>query len=290
MTGGYPSSVKGRFGLYTRVAQPSCEVFVTRAPPPQPQCGPTSSCVKDPINPASGAVYDTITDIPSAGGFVSFKRYYNSSDVSPTYPTYLNPGWRHSFSRSIHPRYASSDYLPYTQNADSSSLYTDEATACTSGFAEIKAGASTWANASANYANGVCTLTVGGTQIGRLTIHYTAPPTPDPSTLTLVGFDALRDDGQLVSFNLQSGALVAPPGITLQMQQTASGYTLTDPSDTVETYDSTGKLLSVTSRAGVVQTMNYDTSARLITVTDNFGHQLTLTYSSQGLLSSVTRQ
>jgi YD repeat-containing protein len=274
------------FGLHSRLA-PSCQVFVTRKTPPQPQCGPTPNCVKDPINPASGAVYDTIVDLPSPANSLSFKRYYNSSDVSPTY---LNPGWRHSFSRSIQPRYASLDYLPYTPNADNSSLYTDEATACTSGFAEIKAGVSTWANASASYANGVCALSVGSTQIGTLTIHYTIWPSPNPSALILVGFDALRDDGQLVSFNLQNSALVAPPGIPLQMQQTASGYTLTDPSDTVETYDSTGKLMSVTSRTGVVQTMNYDTSARLSTVTDNFGHQLTLSYDRQGRLSSVTRQ
>ena len=141
-----------------------------------------------------------------------------------------------------------------------------------------------------SYANGVCALSVGGTQIGTLTIHYTIWPMPNPSALTLVGFDALRADGQLVSFNLQSGAVVPPPGIALQMQQTASGYTLTDPSDTVEAYDSTGKLLTVTSRAGVVQTMNYDTSARLSTVTDNFGHRLTLSYDTQGRLSSVTKQ
>jgi YD repeat-containing protein len=284
-----PNPLPSKTGLLARIA-PSCQVFVTRALPPQPQCGPTCTGVSEPINPASGAVYDTIVDLPSPANSLSFKRYYNSSDVSLTYPTFLNPGWRHSFSRSIQPRYASLDYLPYAQNADNSSLYTDEATACTSGFAEIKAGVSTWANASASYANGVCALSVGGTQIGTLTIHYAAWPAHIPSALILVGFDALRDDGQLVSFNLHNGALVAPPDIPLQMQQTASGYTLTDPSDTVETYDSTGKLLSVTSRTGVVQTINYDTSARLSTVTDNFGHQLTLSYDSQGRLSSVTRQ
>jgi YD repeat-containing protein len=277
------------FGLHARLA-PSCQVFVTPAPPPQPQCGPTCTGVSEPINPASGAVYDTIVELPSSANSLSFKRYYNSSDISLRYPTYLNPGWRHSFSRTIQPRYASSDYLPYTANAGSSSLYTDEATACTSGFAEIEAGVSTWANASASYANGVCALSVGSTQIGTLTIHYTIWPSPNPSALILVGFDALRDDGQLVSFNLRNGALVAPPGITLQMQQTSSGFTLTDPSDTVEAYDSTGRLLTVTSRAGVVQTMNYDTSARLSTVTDNFGHKLTLSYDSQGRLSSVTQQ
>jgi YD repeat-containing protein len=259
-----------------------------RAPPRQPQCGPTCSGVGHPINPASGAVYDTNVDIPPSGGSLSFRRFYNSADVSVTD---LNPGWRHSYSRTIQPRYdAGSDYLPYAENPDNSSLYTDEATACTSGFAEIQPGASNWTNATVSYANGVCALSVGGTQIGTLTIHYTIWPMPNPSALTLVGFDALRADGQLVSFNLQSGAVIPPPGITLQMQQTSSGFTLTDPSDTVEAYDSTGKLLTVTSRAGVVQTMNYDTSARLSTVTDNFGHRLTLSYDTQGRLSSVTKQ
>lgn len=284
-----PNPLPSKTGLFARIA-PSCQVFVTPAPPPQAHCGPASGCISDPINPASGAVYDTIVDFPATAGSLSFKRYYNSSDVSLRYPTYLDPGWRHSFSRSIQPRYASSDYLPYTPNAGSSSLYTDEATACTSGFAEIQASVSTWANANASYANGVCTLSVGATQIGTLTIHYSSWPSPNPSALTLVGFDALRDDGQLVSFNLQNGALVTPPGIPLRMQQTSSGFTLTDPSDTVETYDSTGKLLAVTSRAGVVQTMSYDSSGRLSTVTDSFGHRLSLSYYSQGQLSSVTRR
>ena len=60
--------------------------------------------------------------------------------------------------------------------------------------------------------------------------------------------------------------------------------------DNVETYDTTGKLLSITSRAGVVQTMSYDGSGRLSSVTDNFGHQLIFSYDASGKLSSVTRQ
>jgi len=97
-----------------------------------------------------------------------------------------------------------------------------------------------------------------------------------------------RDDGQLISFTLQGGSIVAPPSIGLKLQQTSSGYTLTDQNDNAETYDANGKLLSLTNRAGVVQTMNYDGSGRLGTVTDSFGHRLSLSYDSQGRVSSVT--
>jgi YD repeat-containing protein len=144
-------------------------------------------------------------------------------------------------------------------------------------------------SATATYANGVCALTVGGTRIGTLPLYYASPQLPAPGG-TLLGFDATRDDGQLITFTLQGSSIIAPPTIGLKLQQTPSGYTLIDDNDNVEIYDTTGRLLSLTSRAGVVQTMGYDTSARLSTVTDNFGHQLTLNYNSQGLLSSVTRQ
>ena len=160
---------------------------------------------------------------------------------------------------------------------------------CSSGFAEIKARSRTWANASASYANGVCSLNTGNTRIGTLTLLYTSIPTPNPSILTLVGYDATRDDGQIVSFTLPSGSIAAPPTIDLKLQQTSSGYTLTDRNDNVETYDVNGRLLSVTTRAHVVQTMSYDASNRLSAVTDSFGHGLILTYDGGNRLSTVNR-
>jgi YD repeat-containing protein len=273
-------------GLYTRQNPDGCKVYVSARALGRALCGPTCTGVGHPINPASGAVYDTIVDVPSASGSPTFQHFYNSTDSgSPD----LRAGWRHSFSRTIQPKYAGTDYRLYAQDQDNSSLYTDEATACISGFAEIKARSSTWANATASYANGVCNLNTGSTRIGTLTLLYTSTPTPDPSTLTLVGYDATRDDGQLISFTLQGGSIAAPPTIGLKLQQTSSGYTLTDESDNIETYDANGKLLSVNSRVGVTQTMSYDSSGRLGTVTDSFGHRLSLSYDGQGRLSSVTR-
>jgi YD repeat-containing protein len=124
-----------------------------------------------------------------------------------------------------------------------------------------------------------------------LPIFYNSPPTPAPGTSVINGYDAIRDDGQLIRFIVDgSGAIINPPGSNLTLQKTASGFTVTDGSDNVEQYDTNGKLLSVTSRTGVVQTMSYDGSGRLSGIGDSFGHQLILNYDGQDHLSSVTRQ
>src|SRR5258708_32419480 len=174
------------------------------------------------------------TDIEGRAGGLAFKRYYNSSNSNSGGD--LGNGWRHSYGRSISPRYAGTSYPGvYVVSPVNSSLYNDEATACTSGFAQIKSQVSSWPSATASYANGVCSLSAGGTSIGTLPVLYTSPPTPNPATMTLVGFDATRDDGQLVSFLLIGSSLVAPPSTSLRLAQTGGGFTLTDDNDCVET-------------------------------------------------------
>jgi YD repeat-containing protein len=243
--------------------------------------------VGHPINPASGAVYDILVDAGAASHTIDFKRFYDSTSAGGAD---LSAGWRHSYTRGLTPIYSSSSYQPYVPSVYNSSQYSDEATACTSGFAEIKARVSSWATANASYVNGLCAISLGTSTIARLPILYGSPPTPAPGTTSLIGIDALRDDGQLISFTVNGSAIVAPPSIGMTLQQTANGYTLTDQDDRVEQYDSKGRLLSITTRAGIVQTMGYDTSNRLSTVTDSFGHSLSLTYDGQNRLSSVTRQ
>jgi YD repeat-containing protein len=266
----------------------SCGVFATVGPPIAAQAGPCCNRVPDPINPASGAVYDRLVDFSGAEDSIHFERFYNSTDSRGSD---VSGGWRHSYSRSISPKFLNLSYQTYVVSADNSSLYSDETTACESGFRDIQSRVSTWANARASYSasDGVCTLLVGSTPIGTLTLVYTAPSPPAPG-MKVIGFDALRDDGQLISFTSKGSSIVAPPSIGMTLQQTASGYTLTDQNDHIEQYDSNGRLLSITTRAGVVQTIGYDTSNRLSTVTDSFGHGLSLTYDSQNRLSSVTRQ
>jgi len=233
-------------------------------------------------------VYDTFIDMTGSSTSLGFKHFFNSTDSTSAD---VSRSWRHGFSRNIVSLYSSSSYRPYIVNPDNSSLYNDEANACTNGFAEIKSRVNTWTTAIASYANGVCTLSVDTKEIGTLPLLYQSLPTPAPGTIRLIGYDVSRDDGQLIRFILDgNGSIINPPGINLKLQKTTSGFTVTDSNDNVEQYDANGKLLTVTSRTGVVQTMSFDGSGRLSNVSDSFGHQLIMNYDGQGHLSSVTRQ
>jgi len=46
----------------------------------------------------------------------------------------------------------------------------------------------------------------------------------------------------MVRFPVIAGVPTAPPGERLALQQTVSGFTLTDENDTAEQYDTTGRL------------------------------------------------
>ncbi len=200
----------------------------------------------------------------------------------------LGLGWRHSFSRSVVPRYSSYSLTPNSgTDTQRSGEFTDETTACTSGFAQIKSQRSNWGSATAAFDGNACVLTIGGTQIGMLPLLYSQLP---PNTLpppVLIGLDVTRDNGQVVSFMGVGGSFAAPPGSVLKAQQISSGYLVQDENDAIEAYDASGRLLSVTSRAGVVQTMTYDGSGRLSAVTDNFGHQINFVYNALGQLSQL---
>lgn len=68
-----------------------------------------------------------------------------------------------------------------------------------------------------------------------------------------------------------------------------TGWQYTDAvNDDVEAYDANGNLLSITNRAGLVQTLGYDSTGHLTTVTDPLGQTLTFTYDSVDRISTVT--
>jgi RHS repeat-associated protein len=64
-----------------------------------------------------------------------------------------------------------------------------------------------------------------------------------------------------------------------------SGWKVTRPNSDVEYYDSTGKLTSVVTRAGLATNLGYDGSGRLSTITNSFGRALTLGYTNSALTS-----
>jgi YD repeat-containing protein len=264
---------------------PDCKVF-TSLTSEGSQCGASCNGVAHPIDPADGSVYDTAEDLGTSAGIPLFKRFYDSGDQGTSS---MNTAWRHSYSRRILPVKSTSAQKGYLSNASNSSLYNDEASACISGFAELKSRVSTWAGAAATYSNGRCNLAVGTTSIGMLPLYYTATPTPAPGSTLTIAYQATRDDGQVISFLANGSSADAPPGVGMKLQVTASGYSLTDMKDAVENYDVSGRLLSIARRGGVIETMGYDASDRLSTVTSSFGHSIILTYDGQGRLSTVTR-
>ena len=101
-------------------------------------------------------------------------------------------------------------------------------------------------------------------------------------------YDLIRDDGQILRYTAQNGAINPPPGISIRLSVSGSGYTVTDDDDNVEVYSSSGVLQSITSRAGVVQTISYDTSGRFSGVSDSFGNTLSVTRNAQSAIGSIS--
>lgn len=261
--------------------------------------------VSDPVQPSTGAVTTLSEDSSDLAGW-GFSRFYDSRNGNSST---LGAVWRHTYDRTVQATYTGATFQPYQQgNPNYSYYYTDVATACATGFNDIRSKVSNWSGVTASYANGVCSLTKSGIAIGTISLKASwgypgyegyipadmmqrliAMGLPADSSVP-VAYDVIRDDGQTIRFSVINGVITAPPSTDLKLIQTVGGYSVTDGNDNVETYGTNGKLLSVASRAGVVQTMSYDASGRLNGVTDNFGHQLTLGYDGQSRLSTVTRQ
>jgi YD repeat-containing protein len=239
----------------------------------------------DPINPGVGNVYKREEDDVAVGGDspIAFQRFYNSADPAGAD---MGPAWRHSYDRSIAISHQPSKMSIYPgQSATVSAIYSTPSDACQSGFASIQSQINGWQSATATYTNNACVISTSGGTLGTLQVHsqYIAP-----SVSTAVEYDVVQDDGQTLRYTNQGGAITAPPGVSLQLTQTASGFTVTDDQDNVETYNANGVLQSIRSRAGMVQTMAYDSNGRLSTVTDSVGNVLTLGRAATGQVGSVS--
>jgi YD repeat-containing protein len=106
-----------------------------------------------------------------------------------------------------------------------------------------------------------------------------------------------RSDGKALDFLLNNGSYQPDGDVTdrLTRQIDSAGNTtgwqyLVASDQSLETYDAGGKLLSIASREGLIQTLNYSDASTaatiapqlglLIRVIDSFGHQLNFVYDS----------
>src|SRR5262245_5247774 len=105
---------------------------------------------------------------------------------------------------------------------------------------------------------------------------------------------AYRDDGAVLKFERVGASWSSVANVTDRLEDLASGgwkLTLSD-GELVETYDAGGKLLTITNRAGVTQTLSYITSGpnagMLRQVEDHFGRTIQFAYTMGNLLASIT--
>jgi RHS repeat-associated protein len=94
-----------------------------------------------------------------------------------------------------------------------------------------------------------------------------------------------EDDGKLRHFNTSGEEILNKDGAAAHLQSLgAGGWTIRHRDDRIETYDSSGLLSAITTRAGVATSLAYDGSGRLSVVSDSFGNSLTLQYDGSGRL------
>jgi RHS repeat-associated protein len=263
------------------VAGPCPQFSVTAAPPLQSEVS-CKNCVADPVNPGVGNVYKSEEDVRIAGASpIAFRRFYNSADAVGSDGT---PGWRHSYSRYINTVYQTPS-SPYPgQSAMVSAQFGTPQNACTQGFPTIRASVVAWQSAIATYTDGVCVLSTSAGTIGTLPIQSN---TPMAAPANPIEYDLVRDDGQILRYTLQNGTINNPRGTSIQLAVTSSGFTVTDDQDNVENYNAGGVLQSITSPAGVVQTVSYDSNGLFSAVTDSFGNSLAATRNAQGNIATV---
>lgn len=111
----------------------------------------------------------------------------------------------------------------------------------------------------------------------------------------------IRPNGTTTSFVAMAGDLYAPQDsdvtdkLVRLSNQSGWKYTVA-ADDTIETYDSTGRLSSIQERSGLTQTLTYNTvpsggssptNKLLLAVTDSFGRQLNFSYDSAGRINKM---
>ena len=257
--------------------------YQTSSSPPTRCQRCTEYPVSDPINPATGDVYTSETDVKFNGsGAIEFTRFYDSADIAGVDGV---QGWRHSYDRSVQSVRQVVGPFYRAQSATVSASYSTPEAACTTGFSDVQASVSAWTGATATYNGGACVISNGTTILGTVPIMVFPAPTPPPSTIE---YDLVRDDGQILRFAvLGDGTVIGPPGESVRLAITGSGFTVTDDEDNVETYNSGGLLQSITSRTGIVQTIGYDSNSQFQSATDSFGNSISVTRNMNGTIATV---
>lgn len=258
-----------------------------------PSCDETNPC-----NPADGTKTQFEADIvASAEGSLDFGRYYRSKGPNRTAPT-MGASWRHTYSRSIDELPETEPPVNFAATADISSEYASASEACTTGWDDIKA--TVWdgslSTATSSFVGGnVCKIEQAGSTAAYFPVRGVSGFsgfTPSPTLKTVT-----QANGSWHVFENVGGVWINELDPSVTLTESAGEWTFTDRSDTKETYNSSGQLISIEYRNGQTETLEYtlttaqggdDNPETLDRVTGPFGHELTFDYDVSGKLSLVT--
>jgi YD repeat-containing protein len=218
-------------------------VHIPTSPEPNLNTGKPCPFCGNPINPANGNKFEQSDDYSGSGPFpLVFSRYYNSDPLALTNGQWSLFGrrWRHTYARNIIP-----PGCPGAYPGD-----------CTKQAPMVERLIMQREDGKALFYS-----------INRDHVYHDS--TANPSSDTFL-----------------AGSIVADPFLIGKLEtlfsadgRAVTGWRYTSPeNDEIELYDSSGKLLSITNRAGLTQTLTYDSKGRLAQVGDPFGRTLTFDY------------
>jgi len=267
--------------------------FYLQSPDAAPQIGPCASsdnsnqgCAQtaEPINPGTGN--ESLTepaDYQSADGRLQLLRIYNSLD--PT-GSAVGAGWQNNLlGRQIRTGNLNSAqfHLPFQKR---SSTYSSPTAACVQGWVEVAPSEPNSAGVTASWDGQFCQLSNGAAWNVRGTQLSLFPNTP-------ISVWVRRPGGALFSFTCGNGIIIAAvscnptSNATFILAISSTGYTIVDQNDTIENYDTTGRLLTMAYRGGYTLTFT-SSSSQTANVTDSLGRTLGFAYNGSGQLQQVT--
>ena len=98
---------------------------------------------------------------------------------------------------------------------------------------------------------------------------------------------AVRPNGAVFYYGLSNGIWSSDPDVNASLKQTAAGtWERTDENRFVETYSSSGKLISIADPVGRTQNLTY-TNGVLVSITDSAGNALIIGRDTNGRVASI---
>ena len=111
----------------------------------------------------------------------------------------------------------------------------------------------------------------------------------DEATSNIVAYIYRANGDKFTYIQQEDNLWLGDPDIKGRLESVeGGGWRHTDSQENVEIYNSSGKLISITNRAGVTQTLSYNSSGLLEMVVDTFGNAISFTYNADNLVETLT--